>query len=121
MKKLREKYAEWMDEAMDLAEEDGLFIGAAFSQIAYNKRMKEEMEDLALRERNREIMSASVCETLYRRHLQGKLVLSRALDEIRDCLLAITKNRMQFRREINPALLNGKKYFELRTTYAKAI
>jgi hypothetical protein len=120
MKKLREKYSEWMDKAMDLAEEEAMSIGAAFSQIAHEEERKEADEDLALRERNREIMSASVCETLYRRHLRGKLVLSKALDEIRDCLWAITKNRMQFRREIEPALLNGEKYFELRTTYAKA-
>ena len=119
--KLREKYIGWLDKAMDYQDEEWISIDSAFSQIAHEEEKKEADEDLALRERNREIMSASVCETLYRRHLRGKLVLSKALDEIRDCLWAITKNRMQFRREIKPALLNGEKYFELRTTYAKAI
>jgi len=40
----KKKYRRWLDVAIYLAEEDGLFIGAAFSQIAWEEQKKEMLE-----------------------------------------------------------------------------
>ena len=118
MQTLKQRYRAWLAEAIQLAEEDGLFIGAAFAQVAFEHRMAETEHELDAKARNVHIMAAGAAETIQRNmKLDPQCTLDAAVEHARTGLLVCA--RIATKHGLSIAHYVGEALSEAQSMYAK--